>query len=447
MQNLNPNPRRRASLSRTLSGIALINVLMAGLTAPAAQAPPDHAVPVNRWLIIVDTSRGMEPRTEPARQIAGILVLSGMNGQMHRGDTIGLWTFNQSLYAGAFPLQDYRPETARTTAQRVVTYLQEQPNEKSSRLEKVMPEVDKLVKASEFITVVIISDGSSKISGTPFDEKINETFDSWRTQQKKNNMPFITLLRASHGVINDYIVNTPPWQLELPPLPAELLPPPKPAGVRLPAESPKAPAGIRLPSESPKGPTTSALIVSGHTTNPTPTSDPNIIVVTANSNSSTNPATNIANSSPVTQIAATQPVKAPEQTPATPPGVVPVMASEIAKSNAPATVTTATSTPPIAVVATVPATATPAAQNPSPAFGTDNHTAARGDDSSAKSAIPTPTAMGVFSGGILSPRNLFIVVGFLVVIMIIMMVAKARQPQEPAGRISLITRSLDQEQR
>jgi hypothetical protein len=434
-RNRNLNPRNWARPIRALAILAWISVLVCGLslTASAAQAPAEKPGPSNRWLFIIQTSHSMENRSENARQIAGILVLSGMNGQMRRGDTVGVWTFNQDLYAGVFPLQDFRPETARTTAQRVVAFLQEQKNEKSSHLEKVMPEVGTLIKASEFITVVIISDGSSKISGTPFDDKINETFSSWKSQQKKNSMPFITILRASHGNITDFVVDTPPWQLDLPPMSAELLPPPP---------APK-PAGIRLPPSTPSNAPAASLIVSGKKSDANPAPDPSVITVTASSNSatpilaagSTNPAA-IAGLVPA-------PVKVEEHPPATAPGTLQVMAAEVAKSNAP--VVTVTSSAPPSLVATDLAAATPAASGTSTnATEAESHAAAPVASSSLKPLIP-PNVMEFLTTAVLTPRNLWIGVGVLVVLMLGVMISRARQP-EARTRIRISARSLDQEQ-
>jgi hypothetical protein len=413
MQNLNrnPSPHRRARLSCALVGLALSSVLFGGLSSDslAAQAPPEKTGPPNRWLIVVDTSRGMELRADNARQIAGILIVSGMNGQMRRGDEVGLWTFNRDLYAGQFPMQEYKPETTRNVAQRVLTFLEEQKNEKSSRLEKVMPELDRLIKASEFITVFIISDGSSKITGTPYDDKINDAFKSWRTQQDKSHMPFVTILRARHGQFTDFSVSMPPWQLDLPPLPADLRPPP--AAALPPPAAPKPAAGVRLPPE-PSKPPAGSLIVSGKT----PAPDSSLITVTANSNA-TNPAPNSTNLSVIARVVPVQPAKAEEHPHATSPGVMPVMAAEIAKTN--------TNPPP-------------------PVPPVDSHPTAQDASSSAKPEVPIHTVMSAFSSGIVSPRNLFIAVVVLIAVLFVMMISRSRQPQTPP-RISLITRSLDQQ--
>ncbi len=207
---------------RRFALLLLAGCAFAFVNAASAQT---NSVPSNRWLFVVDTSRGMQRRADAARQIAASLVDSGMHGQMRSGDSIGLWTFNDTLHSGQFPLQEWKPGDSRAIAQRVFDFLKSQKNEKDSRLEKIMPEMNQVIAASEFITVILISEGSTEIHGTPFDAKINSSYQAWRDQQEKSAMPFVTLLRARDGKIAQYVVNTPPFPLELPALPEELLKP------------------------------------------------------------------------------------------------------------------------------------------------------------------------------------------------------------------------------
>lgn len=202
-----------------------------------------NSAPSNRWLFIVDTSRGMQRRADATWQIAASLVDSGMHGQMRPGDSIGLWTFNDALHSGQFPLQEWQPGDSRAIAQRVFDFLKAQKFEKDSRLEKIMPEMNQVIAASEFITVVLISDGSTEIHGTPFDASINASYQAWRDQQEKSAMPFVTLLRARDQKISQYIINTPPFPLDLPALPEELLKPRvvKPAVAEAPKPEPAKP--------------------------------------------------------------------------------------------------------------------------------------------------------------------------------------------------------------
>jgi hypothetical protein len=86
-----------------------------------------------------------------------------------------------------------------------------------------MPEALGLIKDSDFITVIILSTGTDKVSGTPFDDKINGAFERVKKEAKKGAVIVATVLRGRHGQITDYAVMLPIQGFELPPLPPELL--------------------------------------------------------------------------------------------------------------------------------------------------------------------------------------------------------------------------------
>jgi hypothetical protein len=214
----------RCSGTRTGRGRALLRlvpaILTAALLAPAALAQTNstQSLSSNRWLFVVDTSRVMQHRAEPIRQIAATLLANGMNGQMRRGDTVGLWTYDAELHAGKFPVHTWTPENSRAFARDVLGFLQTQKFEKESRLGQVVPRWNIVVSNSAILTIILISGGEEKIKGTPFDDAINDIYEGWRDQQEKAHMPFVTFLRAEHGRITNQKVNMPPWPLELPPL-------------------------------------------------------------------------------------------------------------------------------------------------------------------------------------------------------------------------------------
>ena len=66
----------------------------------------------NRYLFIVDTSRAMKSRADGVVKTVQDLLTSGLGGQLRRGDSLGLWIFNDELYAGRFPLQEWSPDPA-----------------------------------------------------------------------------------------------------------------------------------------------------------------------------------------------------------------------------------------------------------------------------------------------------------------------------------------------
>ncbi len=173
----------------------------------------------NRCLLIVDTSRAMERRSQAMLDVVRNLVMSGLNGQLRRGDTLGLWTFNQELYAGRLPLQVWSTEDRENIATRTIAFLRAQQYSKRASFDSVLPALDRVVKNSERITVVLVSSGEEKIQGTPFDSQIRDFCQRGRSQQRKAHMPFVTILRAQNGRLTDYTLNMPPEPLRVPHLP------------------------------------------------------------------------------------------------------------------------------------------------------------------------------------------------------------------------------------
>jgi len=227
-----------------------------GLFAQTSAAKPG---PSNRYLFIVDTSFSMYDRAMGVQTVVRNLLQSGMNGQLRRGDTLGVWTFNEKLYAGRLPLQRWTPEAQQIITLRTLEFLGKQHYEKTTALDDALAEMARVIENSDAITVILISDADEKIKGTPFDAAINAIYSQNYRRQKKAQMPFTTILRAESGTITGYKVNMAPWPLELPPLPPETQR--AEATANKPVEvQPKAPAPVVQP-----------LILSGKKTMPSTT--------------------------------------------------------------------------------------------------------------------------------------------------------------------------------
>jgi len=185
--------------------------------ADAAKAPlhPD------RYLLVVETSRSMQRRADAVLQAVQDLLKSGLGGQLRRGDTLGIWTYNESLQAGRFPLQTWSPEAREGITLRTVAFLKEQTYEKQPSFDKVLPALNRLIEHSPLITIILVSSADEPIHGTAFDIQINQFCQKWHDEQQKARMPFATVLRAEDGRLTDFTVNTPPWPVQLPRLPQE----------------------------------------------------------------------------------------------------------------------------------------------------------------------------------------------------------------------------------
>jgi hypothetical protein len=176
----------------------------------------------NRYLLIVETSRSMEGRGSGTLQAIHQLLASAMRGELRKGDSFGIWTYNSQLYTGRFPIQYWSPETQKSIVQKAMVFLQAQTCEKTGNLELVLPTLERVAKNSQLLTVILVSDGEQKIRGTGFDEQINKLYDHWRTEQTKAKMPFITILRSFAGQWTNFTVNPAPWPVEMPPMPKSL---------------------------------------------------------------------------------------------------------------------------------------------------------------------------------------------------------------------------------
>jgi hypothetical protein len=197
--------------------------LLLMLPAPAPlQAQTGHSalsLPAHRCLIIVETSRAMVCRAPGTYAALKVLLDSDLKGQLRRSDTINLWTFNESLHTNQF--EPWSPQTQLAYAVRLSAFRDAVAYEKRASLDKVLPEMERVIRKSEFITVILVSTGEELMRGTPFDDRINEACKQWRDEQRKARMPFVTLLQARHGRFTDWSVTPAPWPVELPPLAAE----------------------------------------------------------------------------------------------------------------------------------------------------------------------------------------------------------------------------------
>jgi hypothetical protein len=193
---------------------------------------PSLIFPSNRYLFLIETSQAMQKRLEGMAQSVEGLLSSALASQARQGDTLGLWTFNEDLVAGQFPLQHWSAETQKPITDRIIGFLKTQKYEKQARLDRVIPGLDRIVKNSAFITVILVCVGDEEIHGTPFDKRINEFFRTWRLKQQESGKPFVVAMRAQRGQFVECAMNPAPWPAELPALPKELFVPlPAPAPV------------------------------------------------------------------------------------------------------------------------------------------------------------------------------------------------------------------------
>lgn len=216
--------------SRLNLGLALFIAMLTPVNSPAQTATSSNpnAPAKERFLVIVETSTTMLKRTNNTERAIGSVISTGLKGQFESGSTIGLWTFNEKLHTAQVPLQVWTDSNRQQVALAVVQAVQRQKYEKTGKLGVVWAIATNIVAQSERITLLIFSSGSSPVTGTPFDAAIAESYRQNMEQQRKANMPFLTILRAVNGKFVTHAINMPPWPLEVPEWPDEFKPKPAP---------------------------------------------------------------------------------------------------------------------------------------------------------------------------------------------------------------------------
>ena len=154
-------------------------VLLAGIfLVPAVRAQPAVRKVDNRFLLIFDTSSDMKRRLPAVQKALNDILVASTNGQLHPGDSIGVWTFDQELQAGQFPLQHWEPDNAAVIASNINAFVGKQRYTKTTRFDALLPLLNQVVRSSERLTVLIFCDGNGEIHGTPYDVGINQDFSA-----------------------------------------------------------------------------------------------------------------------------------------------------------------------------------------------------------------------------------------------------------------------------
>lgn len=382
------------------------------VTAPfyfASSAEPEQQmVRPGRYLLVFDTSSSMRRYAENTRTVVNQLLSSGMNGQLHSNDTVGIWTFNEGLYTGRFPLQLWTPENRQYIATNIAGFLQRQPYEKKSSMVSVLPQLFQLVRASEKITVVLVTGGDTKITGIPYEREINQSYEASRADMRKQRMPFVTVLRAWHGQFIGASVNWSPWPVEFPQFPPE---------PQL-AERPK-----KEPAPEPESKTVPSLIVIGHP-----------------------PATTIA---PTSEPAATPALSNPEKATERVPVVVP-NTEELAptKNPPPETISEPVTAEPLksesatekskTEIQSEPVTTPVLPEQPSPSSAAP--TVAQPEIPPVQTAVALPPQTK-------SSRTIFLLAGAIALVAALGLAFLLMRRQHSASHASLITRSMDQDKK
>ena len=390
-------------------------LLLAASGGWAANAPQP-----GRFLLIFETSPTLKKNLPAVRQSLGRLFADNLQNEIQDSDDLAVWTVDQSLHTGTFPLASWSPEDAETYSERLNDFLGQQKFTRHASLTNVQPLLNRVIKNSERLTVLIFCDSQSRLLGTPYDSGVNEIITNAAARAKGVPLPFILVLRANHGEYLGCSVNR-SGTLNFPKFP----PPPPPPAVKpavVPTPPPVArPLAIPAPSLVIVGTNagTNLSSVTASAAAPTPPPMPPPMTNPPAMNAAPTIAAVPVTSAPPPEVAAAPPAN-PVPTPPAPAMPLPTPAQTLQKTSPPAPV--AAVAPPAAVIPASP----PAV---SPAVPRSNWAGAAPENQPAGAGYLRPLAIG---GGAVA----------VAAALTIWLVARARRP-----RSSLITSSMQNDLR
>ena len=204
---------------------AMLCLLLSVLTVAAQAGPNPNA---NRFLFIIDTSVAMKPMEKKLHETLFDIIYSGARGRMTNGDTYGIWLVNGTNDT-SFPMETRKKQHALEGAAKAASHLKGHGLKGKLHLEVAMADVQNVIKNVGDLTVILVTDGSTPIMGTPFDEAINERWKTVAPGFKRAKATLNTALVAQDGAFVAWAVNSPEFLIEIP----YVAPKPKPAKVEV----------------------------------------------------------------------------------------------------------------------------------------------------------------------------------------------------------------------
>jgi hypothetical protein len=202
-------PDGRRSLAIAVFALALLwPASPAFAEAPAADA--------KRFLFIIDMSATMKPMEDAVSETLFDLVYSGVRGHMTNGDTYGIWLVNELQNDTSFKMEVWKHKYAVEAAARAVKHVKERGFKGKARLSQAMADAAVVIKNVEDLKVILISNGETPITGTPFNDIINLRFREMAPHMKRAKATLNTALVAQEGRIVAWAANSPEFLIEIP---------------------------------------------------------------------------------------------------------------------------------------------------------------------------------------------------------------------------------------
>jgi hypothetical protein len=216
------------SRNQFLRCVRIAVLLLAGVFSISKMPAQPAMQPVeNRFLLVFDTSSDMKKRLPAVQRALDTMLAGNMRGQLHAGDSIGVWTFDRELHTEHL-VQRWVPGDAATIASNIVRFVATQHYSKKTSLDALHPYLNRVVQNSDRLTVLIFCDGEGQITGTPYDAGINRIFQQQQAERKNAQQPFILVLRSQLGKYSGCTISMPPALVDFPGFPPWPQPPVEP---------------------------------------------------------------------------------------------------------------------------------------------------------------------------------------------------------------------------
>lgn len=246
-------------------------VLATAMAAPP-KAPPKQAPTGNRFLFVLETSATMARLEHGGRQAVFDLIYSGVDGRMRRGDTYGIWTFNEQVFAGLYPMQIWDAKHNLEHASGAGRFLKAQKYEKEGRATNLLSQLQAVLRVAKDLNIFVITDGNTLMTGTPFDAEINAGI-----KQRQPAKVFVTTLVARNGQFTAATVNVAGEKIVLADLP--------PPATEVPAVAVRPAVTNVPPAQKPLGEVISIAEVDPDKPRVTPSTNPAPPIIVAATNS------------------------------------------------------------------------------------------------------------------------------------------------------------------
>jgi hypothetical protein len=201
------------------------------------------AVEPRRWLLVFDTSVTMKNWLPATTTELTDVFISSMGGELHEGDSVGVWTFDQKLHAADYPQFIWVPTQAASAASDLNRFLDHASYFGKTKFAMLEPALRHVIAQSQRLTIVIFCDGQDTLKLTPYDHDINGIFKQMKAARKKLQQPFVIAIRTQNGQFIGATVNIPPGNIDFPTFP----PLPEEIEVVTTNSSPSLPPGITPP--------------------------------------------------------------------------------------------------------------------------------------------------------------------------------------------------------